>query len=105
MGGTSPVSVARSLGYDKVAVSSTGNLGVSVAAYAAAAGMRCIVIVPEQAPRSVIQQAGLCGADFLVTNWEGRLALFEHLALERGWFPIGLFLPRRVSNPFGIEGY
>src|SRR5262249_26073523 len=30
---------------------------------------------------------------------------FEHLARHRGWFPIGLFLPRPVHNPFGIEGY
>jgi len=99
------IGVARSLGYDRIAVSSTGNLGVSVAAYAAAAGMRCIVIIPDQAPRAVFQQAGLYGADVLITDWEARLTLFEHLALERGWFPIGLFLPRRVSNPFGIEGY
>jgi threonine synthase len=99
------ISVARAFGHERVVVSSTGNLGASVAAYAAAAGMRCVVVVPEGAPQAAIQQAAAYGADVLVTSWDGRLALFEHLALERGWFPVGLFMPRRVSNPFGVEGY
>lgn len=99
------ISVAKALGYDRVAVSSTGNLGTSVAAYAAAAGMRCVFLAPPDAPKSVLQQAAIHGAQVVVTSWEGRLPLFEHLALTRGWFPVGLFLPRRVHNPFGVEGY
>ena len=37
---------ARELGFETVACASTGNLANSVAAHAAAAGMRCYVFIP-----------------------------------------------------------
>lgn len=40
------LSRARELGYDTVACASTGNLANSVAAHAAAAGLRCYVFIP-----------------------------------------------------------
>jgi threonine synthase len=99
------VNVARSLGFRRAIVSSTGNLGVSAAAYCAAAGMDCLFLAPPETARPILDQARLHGAHVLVTTWEGRQPIFERLARERGWFPIGLFLPRPVHNPFGIEGY
>jgi threonine synthase len=44
------INAARSFGYRRVAVSSTGNLGLSVAAYSAAAGMDCLFIAPVVHP-------------------------------------------------------
>lgn len=99
------ISVARTFGFRRAVVSSTGNLGVSAAAYCAAAGIDCLFLAPPDTAAVILHQARLHGAHLLITTWDGRLPIFEHLALERGWFPIGLFLPRRVSNPFGIEGY
>jgi threonine synthase len=41
------LSRARELGFDTVACASTGNLGNSTAAHAAAAGLRCYVLIPH----------------------------------------------------------
>ena len=46
-GMTAAVSVARAAGYRWVACASTGNTSASMAAYAARAGMRALVLVPE----------------------------------------------------------
>ena len=99
------VNVARSLGFDRAVVSSTGNLGVSAAAFCRAAGLSCIFLAPPGTPQPFLAQGALHGARVLVTSWEGRQPIFEHLARRRRHFPIGLFLPRPVHNPFGIEGY
>lgn len=92
-------------GVDRVVVSSTGNLGVSVAAYAAAAGMPCLFLAAAGLPRAALVQAQAHGALVAMTDAQRRNVLFEHAALARGWFPVGLRMPRRVCNPFGVEGY
>ncbi len=92
-------------GVDRVVVSSTGNLGVSVAAYAAAAGIPCLFLAAAGLPRAALVQAQAHGALVAMTDAQRRNVLFEHAALERGWFAVGLRMPRRVSNPFGVEGY
>ena len=99
------VNVARRLGYRRAVVSSTGNLGVSAAAYCAVAGLACLFLAPPETAGPLLSQARLHGAEVVRTRSEGRQIVFEHLARHRGWFPIGLFLPRAVHNPFGIEGY
>jgi threonine synthase len=99
------VNVARTLGYRRAVVSSTGNLGVSAAAYCSVAGLACLFLAPPDTAGPLLSQARLHGAEVVRTSSEGRQVLFEHLARHRGWFPIGLFLPRPVHNPFGVEGY
>src|SRR5262249_11881297 len=99
------VNVARALGFRRAVVSSTGNLGVSAAAYCAVAGLRCLFLAPPDTAGPLLGQARLHGAEVVRTDFDGRQILFEHLARKREWFPIGLFLPRPVHNPFGIEGY
>jgi len=99
------VSVALSLGFRRVVVSSTGNHGAAVAAYAARGGMHCLVLSPPEVSEALVHQIGVYGAQVAITDWEGRAGLIEHLSKARGWFPVGLFMPFAVSNPFGIEGY
>jgi threonine synthase len=99
------LNLAREFGFRRVVVSSTGNLGLSTAAYCAAAGMECVLLTPPGAAPAILAQAQLHGAKVVMTTWEGRQVLFEHLARKGDWFPLGLFLPRPVHNPFGIEGY
>lgn len=99
------MNLARDFGFKHVVVSSTGNLGVSAAAYCAAAGMRCLFLTAKGAAHAILAQAQLHGALVVATTWDGRQRLFEHLARNRNWFPLGLFLPRPIHNPFGIEGY
>lgn len=92
-------------GVDRIVVSSTGNLGVSAAAYAAAAGLPCLFLAAAGLPSAALAQAQAHGALVAMTDPERRQVLFEHAALARGWFPIALRMPRRVNNPFGVEGY
>ncbi len=99
------INTARAFGFRRVVVSSTGNLGTSVAAYAAASGMDCLFIASEEAPDSQLQQALVYGAHVAIVPQERRLELFEAIARRPGWFPVGLFMERDVQNPFGVEGY
>ena len=99
------VNAARSFGNKKIVVSSTGNLGVSAAAYSAAAGMQCLCIVPHKISRLMIAQARLYGANVVFTQWEGRHLFVEQTVKKHDWFPVGLFMPNPIHNPFGVEGY
>ncbi len=98
-------SLARRFGFRRIAVSSTGNLGVSAAAYAAALGLDCLLVALVETPRPVLAQALAHGARVVTTTPAERQRVFERIAARPGWFPLGLMLPRAVQNPFGVEGY
>jgi threonine synthase len=57
------VTYLRSRGIDHVLEDSSGNAGASLSAYAAAAGLRCRILVPEHASYPKIAQIAACGAD------------------------------------------
>ncbi len=57
------VSYLKSCGIAHVLEDSSGNAGASLSAYAAAAGMRCRILVPESASYPKIAQIAACGAD------------------------------------------
>jgi threonine synthase len=59
------VSYLRNRKIDHVLEDSSGNAGASLSAYAAAAGMRCRILVPETASYPKIAQIAACGADVL----------------------------------------
>jgi threonine synthase len=99
------VGIARQFGFSAVAVTSTGNLGVSTAAYCARAGLSCHIIAPRDFPAIARRRAEAFGAAIITVEAEQRQGVFETLCEQHGWFPLGLFLPRSVSNPFGVEGY
>ncbi len=99
------VNVARSLGYKNTIVASTGNLGVSAAAFSTAAGMRCLFIAPCEVSSTVITQARLHGAIVAMSCWEDRHKIATYIAEKHKWFPIALFMPMPIHNPFGVEGY
>lgn len=56
------VSKAREFGDEVVACASTGNLGASLAAYAAIAGMKCYIIAPYDIEREKLAQIASYGA-------------------------------------------
>ena len=99
------VNMAQAFGFKRVVVSSTGNLGVSVAAYCAAAGLQCLVLVLADTSSNIVEQIRLHGADIATVEPNARQQVFERVAERDDWFPVGLFLARDVQNPFGIEGY
>jgi threonine synthase len=97
------ISMARQLGYRKVVASSTGNHGVSLAAYAAAAGMRVVVFLDARGETAQRHAMQFLGAEVVVIP-DRRAALLEFVR-DYGWYPSTYMTPMPVSTPFGVEGY
>ena len=92
---------ARELGFTTAAVVSTGNAAASVAAYAAAAGMKSIVMVPAGTATSKILQAVAYGATVVVVegSFDNEVARLYREALQGfGWYD------SLSSNPYRNEG-
>jgi threonine synthase len=62
-GSSLEITKAMEYGKDKVVLASTGNMGASVAAYAAFAGLECIVYVPNIVAQAKIKQIKAYGAE------------------------------------------
>lgn len=95
------LSVARELEFRTAAVMSTGNAAASVAAYAAAAGLKSIVMVPAGTAPSKIIQARACGAAVIVIagDFDNEVAkLYKAAVQEFGWYDC------LSSNPYRDEG-
>lgn len=97
---------AHQIGAETVVIASSGNGGVSAAAYASAAGLRCVVITtPAIAPawRAAIETTG---ATLIATNDADRWEAVRIGVDELGWYPLTNYVSPPVgSNWYGIEGY
>lgn len=92
---------AMELGVDTVGCASTGNTSASLAAYAARAGLRCVVLLPSgKVALGKLAQAMFHGAEVLsVTgNFDEALEAVTALALEKH-----LYLLNSI-NPYRLEG-
>jgi threonine synthase len=95
------ISKAKELGFTTATVMSTGNAAASVAAYAAAAGMRSVVMVPLGTAPSKIIQARAYGATVVVIDgdFDNEVAqLYKGAIHEFGWYDC------LSSNPYRDEG-
>ncbi|HKT49669.1 MAG TPA: threonine synthase [Candidatus Angelobacter sp.] len=95
------ISMARAQGYEFVCCASTGNTSASVAAYAARAGMKSIVLLPAgQVASGKLAQAVEYGAHVLQlqTDFDGCLKVL-HDVVQR--FPAYLL---NSMNPYRLEG-
>jgi threonine synthase len=101
------ISAAKSLGARVIVSSSTGNAGAAAAAYAAKAGMPCVIFTTGGAAGPLLIQMRAYGATVLaLENKADRWPLMQHAVREFGWFPTSPFFgPVVGSNPYGIEGY
>jgi threonine synthase len=98
-GMTVMVSYLRSRGIDHVLEDSSGNAGASLAAYAAAAGMRCRILVPETASYPKIAQIAAAGAD--VVTIKGSRQDVAEAALRQS---AHIFYASHNWQPFFVEG-
>jgi threonine synthase len=98
-GMTVMVSYLRSHGIDRVLEDSSGNAGASLSAYAAAAGMRCRILVPETASYPKIAQIAACGAD--VVTIPGSRQDVADAALRQA---AGIFYASHNWQPLFVEG-
>jgi threonine synthase len=95
------ISKAKELGFTTASLMSTGNAAASVAAYAAAAGMRSVVMVPLGTVPSKIIQARAYGATVVVIDgdFDNEVAqLYKGAIHEFGWYDC------LSSNPYRDEG-
>jgi threonine synthase len=101
------VSAARRLGARVLASSSSGNAGAAVAAYAARAGVPCVVFTFAGTAGPMVTQMRAYGAKVLaVRDKADRWKLLEAGVRRLGWFPTSpFFAPAVGSNPLGVEGY
>src|SRR5687768_10180737 len=95
------VSRAVELGVTAVALPSAGNAGSAAAAYAAAAGIECHVVVPRDTPAPIVAETRALGADLelldgLITDCAARVA--EGVA-KHGWFDLST-----LKEPYRVEG-
>jgi threonine synthase len=101
------VARAAALGRTAVVATSSGNAGASLAAYAAAAGMRCVIIATTQISPVWAQAIKLTGAELVLTatpleRWETMRQMVE----QEQWYPVTNYInPPVGSNPFGVQGY
>lgn len=101
------VTKATELGVDTVVVCSTGNHGAAVAAYAARADLRCVVLTLAGVPAAMQTLMGVYGADVVaLRTGPQRWALMRELVALRGWMPMSGHADPPVGSPaYGIEGY
>ncbi len=64
-GTTIEVSKALELGMKEVCCASTGNMGASVAAYCAKAGLKCKIFLPKDIKNLKVKQIETCGAEVI----------------------------------------
>ena len=101
------ISAARQLGEKTIVSSSSGNAGAAAAAYAAKAGLPCVIFMFQGAAGPMMTQMRAYGARVVtVENKADRWTLMEMAVRQCGWFPTSPFFgPVVGSNPYGIEGY
>lgn len=96
------VSKALEFGYSRVVIASSGNAATAAAAYAARAGLKSIVLVPESTPAEKIKQAAFYGA--CVIRVRGPYSNCFNLAKEAAEH-LDLFnLTTTFINPYTVEG-
>jgi threonine synthase len=101
------VSSARKMGAKVIVSSSSGNAGAAAAAYAAKAGLACVIFTFKGATGPMLTQMRAYGATVVVCEDKAdRWTLMEYAVRRYRWFPTSPFFgPVVGSNPYGIEGY
>jgi threonine synthase len=99
------VSAALGAGAPGVIVASSGNHAASAAAYAARAGLRCVVLGSGGAPPAVASFMDAYGAVVLPVPREASWPLTRLLTERLGYHPVSNVTATHTGHPFGVEGY
>jgi threonine synthase len=94
------VSRARELGLEKLVIPTAGNAGSAMAAYAARAGMKSYVIMPEETPKPFMVDCVYHGAQIELVKGSIKDAGARAAELVKdGWFSFAT-----LKEPYRIEG-
>ena len=99
------VSTALAVGAPGIAVASSGNHGAAAAAYAARAGLPCVVITSPNAQPAFRHFLAALGCDVVVVASEQRWPVLNRIVAETGFMPASNVTRFHTGNPFGPEGY
>ena len=95
------VSKAIELGIEEFVIPTAGNAGSALAAYAARAGKKAHIYMPNDAPRVNQEEVRFYGADLILVDGlideAGRQA--REMAAKHGWFDVSTF-----KEPYRLEG-
>ena len=100
-GMSAAVSRAKELGAQALAAPTAGNAGGALAAYAAQAGIPCVIVMPADTPTANVMECRAFGADVRKLNGlisECGKYVAEHKANE-GWFEVST-----LKEPYRVEG-
>lgn len=89
-----------------VVCASTGNMAASLAAYAARAGLQCVVIVPQQTPEGKLRQARAYGAKLqkIVGDYDTCVANAVSFSKQKNFLLCGDYeLRRKGQHTVGTE--
>ncbi|MCM3598162.1 pyridoxal-phosphate dependent enzyme [Metabacillus idriensis] len=101
------VARAASLNRSTVIAASSGNAGASLAAYAAAGGLKCKIVTTPQLSGTWEKAIRLSGAEIIkVSNSLERWEIVRQMVEEEGAYPATNYSSPPVgSNLFGVQGY
>lgn len=101
------VSVAPRFGKQAITASSSGNAGSATAAFAARAGMDCVLFTVAEFPQTMKTQMEVYGAKLIaMPTIQDRWKMVKAFVDEFGWFTTADFnWPIIGSNPYGVDGY
>lgn len=104
---TVAATVAKQMGFRTVVGASTGNAGAALAAYAARAGLRCVMFTGTDVPLTMQTLMRAYGALLILAEGGPNRRALAAIGIERfGWYPgTNVTDPPVGSNTYGIEGY
>jgi threonine synthase len=95
------VTAAKALGAKTLAIPTAGNAGGALAAYAARAGLRSVIVMPADTPSANVMECRAFGAD--VRKMDGLISDCGRYVAENkdreGWFDVST-----LKEPYRIEG-
>ncbi|MGY4473629.1 threonine synthase [Bradyrhizobium sp. USDA 3364] len=99
------VSAAKISGSRGIVAASTGNHGISTAAYAARAGLACVILVPERFSKSYFAALNAYGAYAIPVRADRKFGILRDFVTELGFHPTSNSTPFHTGHAFGPEGY
>ncbi|WP_342709889.1 pyridoxal-phosphate dependent enzyme [Bradyrhizobium sp. B124] len=99
------VSAAKICGARGIVAASTGNHGISTAAYAAKAGLSCIILVPERFSKSYFAALNAYGAYAVPVRADCKFEILGKFVSELGFHPTSNSTRYHTGHSFGPEGY
>jgi threonine synthase len=99
------VSAAVASGAPGIAVASSGNHGASAAAYAARAGIKCVVVASPAISALMKQFITAYDAILVCVPQEERWPVLRNIVQRTGFHPVSNLTRFHTGHPFGPEGY